>query len=104
MVRQPPSSTLFPYTTLFRSVVDVAVQGELARVDTAPALDPPSRQIGVLGAQVRGVTTGTGRVLPVDVTDHVGAPAQVRRSLGEVEACFDLRHPGGLAVANIGGG
>src|SRR5437016_8613703 len=25
MIRRPPSSTLFPYTTLFRSVIDVEV-------------------------------------------------------------------------------
>src|SRR5438093_2052513 len=37
MIRRPPSSTLFPYTTLFRSDVDHQFRGLLARV-----------QIGVL--------------------------------------------------------
>src|SRR2546426_1264773 len=32
MIRRPPRSTLFPYTTLFRSVVD---DGDTARVCTA---------------------------------------------------------------------
>src|SRR2546430_6509439 len=32
MIRRPPRSTLFPYTTLFRSVVDLV--GELAPGDT----------------------------------------------------------------------
>src|SRR2546430_10354272 len=40
MIRRPPRSTLFPYTTLFRSDGD------------AVALDPPA---GVTGTMVRGV-------------------------------------------------
>src|SRR2546421_7729842 len=31
MIRRPPRSTLFPYTTLFRSVVHVARQGHVVR-------------------------------------------------------------------------
>src|SRR5438132_5959505 len=31
MIRRPPTSTLFPYTTLFRSVEDDVVQRALAR-------------------------------------------------------------------------
>src|SRR2546430_5474345 len=30
MIRRPPRSTLFPYTTLFRSVVDIGLRGGLA--------------------------------------------------------------------------
>src|SRR2546427_8896054 len=54
MIRRPPRSTLFPYTTLFRSVADVATRlralagvarvdrpGDLAPKDTA---DPVSRR------------------------------------------------------------
>src|SRR3712207_7164278 len=36
MIRRPPRSTLFPYTTLFRSLltlIDVAVTGNEARLD-----------------------------------------------------------------------
>src|SRR5687768_18267536 len=29
MIRRPPRSTLFPYTTLFRSVIDVGLAAEL---------------------------------------------------------------------------
>src|SRR2546427_6524358 len=29
MIRRPPRSTLFPYTTLFRSVIDLAIDGSL---------------------------------------------------------------------------
>src|SRR3712207_7262121 len=38
MIRRPPRSTLFPYTTLFRSARGGAAEGQLPR---APA--PPSR-------------------------------------------------------------
>src|SRR5574341_633733 len=31
MIRRPPRSTLFPYTTLFRSVVDAALLQEIAQ-------------------------------------------------------------------------
>src|SRR2546429_7187520 len=33
MIRRPPRSTLFPYTTLFRSVVRAEVSGQLGQVD-----------------------------------------------------------------------
>src|SRR2546427_9078043 len=44
MIRRPPRSTLFPYTTLFRSLhvpetVDGLQEGEVRRVDDRP-LDP----------------------------------------------------------------
>src|SRR3712207_8703415 len=35
MIRRPPRSTLFPYTTLFRSILDVAVPGPLRGVYAA---------------------------------------------------------------------
>src|SRR2546429_3553436 len=43
MIRRPPRSTLFPYTTLFRSRVDL--QGE-SFVKLAQALSPPCAPIG----------------------------------------------------------
>src|SRR2546430_17598374 len=45
MIRRPPRSTLFPYTTLFRSNVDRA-QGRPHAVDPRHAL-PPSEEDGV---------------------------------------------------------
>src|SRR5260370_5632467 len=38
MIRRPPRSTLFPYTTLFRSVFGLVRQGALARAPGAPAV------------------------------------------------------------------
>src|SRR5260221_9405518 len=41
MIRRPPRSTLFPYTTLFRSIA-AAVVGDIAR----PIPQPPSTSAG----------------------------------------------------------
>src|SRR5256885_12206018 len=58
MIRRPPRSTLFPYTTLFRSVLEVAegevVRGDLGqpdlvrgqRADPAVAVPPGQRLAG----------------------------------------------------------
>src|SRR2546427_3789628 len=50
MIRRPPRSTLFPYTTLFRSQVDVAVReravrGHLAQALVDPELLPPGEHL-----------------------------------------------------------
>src|SRR5256885_3006579 len=34
MIRRPPRSTLFPYTTLFRSIFNVVLHGRLQRDET----------------------------------------------------------------------
>src|SRR3989442_2855470 len=38
MIRRPPRSTLFPYTTLFRSIEDVSTQSGAIRVLIGPPL------------------------------------------------------------------
>src|SRR3712207_9024934 len=51
MIRRPPRSTLFPYTTLFRSParLDVAVVvGDVGRVEVDPEADPLRQPIPVL--------------------------------------------------------
>src|SRR5256885_7050684 len=37
MIRRPPRSTLFPYTTLFRSVLEARLRPLVGHVDAAPA-------------------------------------------------------------------
>src|SRR2546428_7179752 len=37
MIRRPPRSTLFPYTTLFRSDTDLGLKGDTATGATKPA-------------------------------------------------------------------
>src|SRR5256886_17650474 len=43
MIRRPPRSTLFPYTTLFRSLIVVGVIAAAAPVPAARAQDAPLR-------------------------------------------------------------
>src|SRR2546430_13164969 len=54
MIRRPPRSTLFPYTTLFRSRPDVG--------DRVPALEPAARE-----TRIRRVDGGATAVGAVDV-------------------------------------
>src|SRR2546422_2321004 len=78
MIRRPPRSTLFPYTTLFRSR-DVAEIGgpalgrrRLGVVDAADRQAQPREEV----AHPLGVTTGE---VVVD-GDEMGAPARDRKS------------------------
>src|SRR5436309_7658125 len=60
MIRRPPRSTLFPYTTLFRSVDDVEVellrwipQDVRSRTQLEGVLDPPNERLGATTAEER---------------------------------------------------
>src|SRR3989441_8068479 len=46
MIRRPPRSTLFPYTTLFRSARGLLSQGARHRGDDAPGADLASHHRG----------------------------------------------------------
>src|SRR3712207_7404686 len=50
MIRRPPRSTLFPYTTLFRSQYNE--EANMMRLDTAPRLPGRQRQRQDAGARV----------------------------------------------------
>src|SRR5256885_12490333 len=50
MIRRPPRSTLFPYTTLFRSVVDVAASTEVDPQLRDPVGADRVRAVEILGA------------------------------------------------------
>src|SRR5256885_5460177 len=50
MIRRPPRSTLFPYTTLFRSIDEKLVERRKIRVDSAPR---HVRGVGDLGDRRR---------------------------------------------------
>src|SRR2546422_4830716 len=64
MIRRPPRSTLFPYTTLFRSVVEVRVRDE----DVVDQRELGERQVADAGA---GVDQD-------DAVEKKGGGAQVR--------------------------
>src|SRR5256885_4805477 len=71
MIRRPPRSTLFPYTTLFRSAMDQA--GERRELDRPLDLDDLRLAAGALE-----VTGGDARVLGCD--PHHAETAQDRKS------------------------
>src|SRR3989454_5555620 len=48
MIRRPPRSTLFPYTTLFRSEIDAAVQAARACLESKEWRELPARKRGQL--------------------------------------------------------
>src|SRR3989441_13343617 len=70
MIRRPPRSTLFPYTTLFRSMFGSARDTLLIRVGEEITIDRPTNKCKVCGASdssrrpawVEGVAGGTACV------------------------------------------
>src|SRR3546814_7314742 len=56
MIRRPPRSTrtdtLFPYTTLFRSVRRLGIEGRQVVLGEPRGVDPQAGKVGVLCAQV----------------------------------------------------
>src|SRR5256886_7540349 len=49
MIRRPPRSTLFPYTTLFRSGLDLGSRGAAVGKPVRGAVRVPCRRLGRLG-------------------------------------------------------
>src|SRR3712207_9223130 len=81
MIRRPPRSTLFPYTTLFRSapmvVVNGPVRAELGVNSGGNCLGQGTRANAVIGRAVQLVTTHVGGARP-GVMDRAtqGGPAK----------------------------
>src|SRR2546430_5803526 len=64
MIRRPPRSTLFPYTTLFRSPLEVQFQSEL---------DLPSARSSIRSTQLGGglaESAGIGDIVPGNNIDR----------------------------------
>src|SRR5690348_17449561 len=81
MMPRPPSSTLFPYTTLFRSVLELLEEARLAD----PAFrDTSVRILGIPGDRFvdHGAVSDLRRVLRLDVP---GLTGQVREALARSE-------------------
>src|SRR3712207_8002569 len=74
MIRRPPRSTLFPYTTLFRSLAVERVDEALARVDAA------AREQPVLLSRLF-VTTQQDPVLPAERSEEHTSELQSRQYL-----------------------
>src|SRR2546428_8154646 len=57
MIRRPPRSTLFPYTTLFRSIAAIAAVAALGLSARAPAQTEAASKIPELADQERETCT-----------------------------------------------
>src|SRR3712207_7297658 len=77
MIRRPPRSTLFPYTTLFRSLVDAAVR---------PAVDEAGEQLGEVALRVDAV-----ELAGFHQRGH-GRPARPALVAGREEFVFSAQH------------
>src|SRR5256885_15520947 len=84
MIRRPPRSTLFPYTTLFRSNLGLENPGLVARGEHAP-LDPQLHPRALAGALRVGLPE---RDLPQEKRDHERRAHQDR---GDQEGLGDRR-------------
>src|SRR2546423_3688079 len=65
MIRRPPRSTLFPYTTLFRSVGDVKRQARAEHIVGDRAVAIQLQRPGAAGnAQIEAAVAGRDRLRP----------------------------------------
>src|SRR3712207_9024302 len=95
MIRRPPRSTLFPYTTLFRSPVDrVALRVLRAAVEVFPAL----RLLHDYLALATGARAGDARRLALDVLARGVVRARNKLAVRAV-ASHELRAVDGARLA-----
>src|SRR5258707_15203627 len=98
MIRRPPRSTLFPYTTLFRSItLAAAVSIELARLgrNVPFAYNRKEAKAHGEGGSLVGAPL-QGRVLVVD--DVMSAGTAVRESIAIIQAAGATAHAVGIAL------
>src|SRR5438094_824856 len=75
MIRPPPRSTLFPYTTLFRSLKRTARTGPFRfGVPDAPEMAPLGRQTGEGRRQLRVMPARSPRVRSEEHTSELQSP------------------------------
>src|SRR2546429_9047951 len=69
MIRRPPRSTLFPYTTLFRSCLTAATP-----INHRESLSPRVKSLNYLShilAKVEGIAAGVDKVIMLDPQGYV---------------------------------
>src|SRR5256885_11589337 len=79
MIRRPPRSTLFPYTTLFRSLLEILHQD---------LLDALPRQVGDLALQV--TDAGFPRVIADEVADPIFRQVRSEEHTSELQSPCNL--------------
>src|SRR3712207_8962445 len=87
MIRRPPRSTLFPYTTLFRSRrVQMGGRAVLAAGATGP---PPARGVASPDQLLRPAAAHPGR--PADFSRYLDTPRAGGRALRSEEHTSELQ-------------
>src|SRR3712207_7479153 len=84
MIRRPPRSTLFPYSTLFRSLFTMKVAAVLFLVSALVTGLAPNLLILIIGRIVGGVGVGVASVIAPAYIAEV-APARIRGRLGSLQ-------------------
>src|SRR2546430_4241716 len=82
MIRRPPRSTLFPYTTLFRSPARRRDRGDIALGRDGVAIDRSRRP--------HGQVLGFGHIEIVVVRVQVGAPVRSEEHTSELQSQSNL--------------
>src|SRR5215469_18498601 len=78
MIRRPPRSTLFPYTTLFRSFAELL---QAPVVDLGNRLNFPTRHRLNLSANARTLVENADLILGLEVVDFYGLVNSISRQL-----------------------
>src|SRR2546430_15987219 len=99
MIRRPPRSTLFPYTTLFRSAVaDAPGPGQRrVRAPTDPNRGAPRLDglgVDADGVEAREAPLERGRCVPPEGAQHLDA-------LVDPRAALPVRHPARLELLGV---
>src|SRR5256885_13331841 len=92
MIRRPPRSTLFPYTTLFRSAAGILVEGPLANVEVvgAPVGDHAAGVLAVLAPVGVVVVHAAGREDGVVAAHRRGAEPRSEEHTSELQSPCNL--------------
>src|SRR5256885_16231883 len=97
MIRRPPRSTLFPYTTLFRSSRSHNTPGSISMAQDPGRVFPGKRMAGHYGSETRTVQT-----LPVVRVDKERGLLLVKGSVPGADGEHIVVRPSGKTPAKKG--
>src|SRR3989449_3641305 len=102
MIRRPPRSTLFPYTTLFRSCFPERAAGELIRAGTAPERQLEDLVRGVAQLEVSAARAAAGLLRLTLLSQLASSLPAFRASLARYEAFLDLARAAAAEGRSLG--
>src|SRR5256885_5704502 len=85
MIRRPPRSTLFPYTTLFRSLA-VLDPDAVIRIDGAARIAGGAADAADTPRELRGASTWAKQLIAMSRGLRFGQPALINGSVGLILA------------------